>query len=139
VDLTRTDFQRISRTRLREARFLLRNNMFDGAYHLTGLALECALKACISRRRRAHVFPDKDFAKQCYTHDLNNLLKLAELTGQWRTHSDTDAQFSINWGIVKDFDIESRYRSTLPAVAAALYRAATARTHGVMTWLRQYW
>jgi hypothetical protein len=117
----------------------VRNHQFDGAYHLTGLALECALKACICRKRRAHVFPDKDFAKKCYTHDLNELLKLAELTGDWQTHGDADPLFTANWGIVKDFDIESRYLEIQPAMSAAFYKAATARTHGVMTWLREHW
>ena len=139
MNITRNDFQRISRTRLREAKLLLDNDMFDGAYHLTGLALECALKACICRPRKARVFPDKDFAIKCYTHNLNDLMGLAELKGHWRTHSDADAQFATNWGIVKDFDIKSRYLPIQPAIAQAFYSATTARTHGVMTWLRQYW
>ncbi|MGC2744663.1 MAG: hypothetical protein WA672_15920 [Candidatus Angelobacter sp.] len=48
---TRVDLQELAHLRLAEARLLLDGKSFAGAYYLTGLALECALKACIARSK----------------------------------------------------------------------------------------
>jgi len=42
---TRLEFQQLARMRLRDARVLLANGNLEGAYYLTGLAVECAIKA----------------------------------------------------------------------------------------------
>ncbi|HKQ62260.1 MAG TPA: hypothetical protein VJS92_13295 [Candidatus Polarisedimenticolaceae bacterium] len=55
----RDDLRRLARLRLREARLLLRAGAFAGAYYLVGDAVECALKACISKQFRQHDIPDK--------------------------------------------------------------------------------
>lgn len=45
----RKDFQDLAMVRVREAEMLLAAGLFDGAYYLAGLAVECALKACIAK------------------------------------------------------------------------------------------
>jgi hypothetical protein len=49
--MDRKDLRALSRVRLSEARALLQAGLPDGAYHLGGYAVECALEA--SPRRRA--------------------------------------------------------------------------------------
>jgi HEPN domain-containing protein len=66
--------------RLDEAKVLLDAGKWAGAYYLAGYAVECALKACVARLMQAEVFPDKDFAVKCYTHNLEALLALAGLS-----------------------------------------------------------
>jgi len=39
-----SDFQKLSAIRLEEARVLLRNKQYAGAYYLAGYSIECALK-----------------------------------------------------------------------------------------------
>jgi HEPN domain-containing protein len=61
--------------RLREARILLDAGKQEGAYYLAGYSVECALKACICRRRmKAGAFPDKEFSREVYTHSLEKLV-----------------------------------------------------------------
>jgi HEPN domain-containing protein len=72
----RKDFQPIARTRIREARVLLRVGEYAGAYHLAGQAIECALKACIARQTQRYEFPDKTRANNAYEHDPSKLAKL---------------------------------------------------------------
>ena len=60
--MTRSDLQLLSRMRQREARVLLVNNHFAGAYYLTGYAVECALKAAVAKQVHRHDFPDKKLA-----------------------------------------------------------------------------
>jgi hypothetical protein len=47
--MNRNDLQNLSRLREKEAKVLLDNGCFAGAYYLLGYAVECALKACIAK------------------------------------------------------------------------------------------
>ena len=71
--MNRTELQRLSRTRRREARILLDAGEPAGAYYLIGYAIECALKARIASLTRRHDFPDKKLAADCHVHDLSAL------------------------------------------------------------------
>jgi HEPN domain-containing protein len=67
--------------RAEEAAVLAQSGRQEGAYYLAGLAVECALKACIAKRTRLHQYPPKNTG-QYYEHDLDVLLKLADLQDQ---------------------------------------------------------
>jgi hypothetical protein len=75
----RSDLQALSRIRATEAKALLGLGLFDGAYYLAGYAVECALKACIAKGTRRFEFPDKRRVDSSYTHDLELLMRLANL------------------------------------------------------------
>lgn len=54
--MSRRDLQTLANLRLREARVLLRAKEFNGAYYLSGYAVERGLKACIAKLVRKHDF-----------------------------------------------------------------------------------
>jgi HEPN domain-containing protein len=136
--MTRKDFQRLTRLRLKDARVLLKNGNNEGAYYLTGLAVECALKAAIARRTQRHEFPPKPaIVRGIYDHDLNKLLLAAGLEAALDAATATNTALNQNWVLVKDWTIESRYLVTARS-AQILYRAAAGR-NGVLQWLRQHW
>lgn len=138
--MNRADFQALSNMRRREARILLQSNMPAGAYYLAGYAVECALKACISRRTAQYDFPDKDRALESYTHDLSKLLRTAGLQPLFDAAVTTSPALDRNWAVVKDWKETSRYDATIDMrKARALYRAVSARRTGVLAWLRQSW
>jgi HEPN domain-containing protein len=82
--------QALAEARVADARTLLRGKRFDAAYYLAGYAIECALKACIATKTKRHDFPDKDFAREVYTHNLADLVRIAGLkeTLKHRSHQD---------------------------------------------------
>lgn len=82
--MNRADLQRLTRIRLREARVLLKNGHYEGAYYLLGYAVECAFKACIARQTRRYDFPDRKLVNDIYTHDLNKLLSISGLEPEHR-------------------------------------------------------
>jgi HEPN domain-containing protein len=136
--MTRKDFQRLTRLRLNDARALLRNGNNEGAYYLTGLAVECALKAAIARRTQRHEFPPKPtIVRGIYDHDLNKLLISAGLEKALEAAAVGNAALKQNWALVKDWTVESRYVTT-GLDGEVMYRAATGR-NGVLAWLRQHW
>jgi hypothetical protein len=136
--MTRRDFQRLTRLRLRDARTLLAGGNNEGAYHLTGLTVECALKSAIARKTQRHDFPPKPkVVYGVYDHDLNKLLVAAGLDSALDTAAAANPVLRANWALVKDWTIGSRYL-TIGLNGVELYRAVAGR-NGVLGWLRQHW
>jgi len=139
VIVTRTDLQNLARRRLREARLLLQNGLYDGAYYLFGLAIECAIKSCIARRTRRHDFPDKQVVSESHTHDLTKLMKIAGLEPALLLESAAHPLFATNWNVVKDWKVETRYLIVGQQKASDMRSAVVGKPHGVMSWIRRNW
>src|SRR5262249_3316064 len=78
--VNRADLQRMARDGLRAAKALLAARRWSGAYYLAGYAVECALKSCvIAYLMRTDQFPDNRFSERCWTHELEQLVALADL------------------------------------------------------------
>lgn len=137
--MNRTDLQQLAQVRLEEARVLLANRRYAGAYYLSGYVIECALKACIARRTRRHDFPDKNAVNQSHTHDLNQLIKAAGLEARLRQAMGADPNFETNWAVVKDWSETSRYRRSSARKAQDLFAAITNPRYGVLRWIRRRW
>ncbi|MGH7169195.1 MAG: HEPN domain-containing protein [Gemmataceae bacterium] len=137
--MNRNDFKAMARIRLREARVLLKNKCYDGAYYLAGYAVECALKACIAKMTKRHDFPDKKMVLDSYTHSLQLLIKLAGRNPDLDAEMTADAEFNNNWIVVRDWTEESRYQQHAEKKARDLLQAITNRKHGVMRWIRRFW
>src|SRR5271157_2892269 len=96
--LSRDKLRRLSDDRLQEANVLLGAGLWTGAYYLTGLAIECALKSCLAGAVREHDFPDKDFVNRLYVHKLTTLFELnGALWAQFRVDMKADARLNLNW------------------------------------------
>jgi HEPN domain-containing protein len=137
--VNRNDFKQLAVLRLKEARALLRDGHFSGAYYLTGYVVECGLKACLAKKTRRYDFPDKKTTVDSYTHDLNKLLKLAGLETELEAEATADPAFGDNWTIVKDWTEESRYQINSRRAAKAIYSAVAGRNHGILRWIRRHW
>ena len=124
--------------RAREAGALLRTRNPIGSYYLAGYAVECALKACIAKRTRRHEFPAKaDYVRRLYTHDLEDLLRLAALEDQLKDDMSRNGSLAKNWLIVKGWSEESRYESS--GLNGKDLHSAVAGPDGVLLWIKQRW
>ena len=83
----------------------------DGAYYSEGYAVEWALKACIAKRTRRHDFPDKKDIDASYTHNLKDLIKVANLEVARLYEANRDPIFRNNWDLVPQWSEHSRYWS----------------------------
>lgn len=137
--MKRKDFQELAALRLKEANVLLKARCWDGAYYLAGYAVECALKACISKRTERHDFPDKKRANDVHTHQLVTLIKYSGLDEALKALERTNPELDANWVLVRDWSQDSRYGRPSQIDAENLLRALTDRKHGVLRWLRQRW
>ena len=139
--MNRSDFQKISRLRVKEAKALLDNSYPAGAYYLMGYAVECALKACIAKQTKQYDFPPKpSIVNAIYKHDLKELVSHAELKSKLEHEIETNPIFEAYWNIIEDWSEQFRYSdSILMSTARDLYRACTARKNGVLSWLKKWW
>jgi len=138
--VTRTDLQRLARLRLREAKALHRVGLYAGAYYLAGYAIECAFKACIAKRVRRHDFPDKVTVQASWTHNLQDLVKAAELKAPLDAEIAANSQFAANWATVSQWRETVRYDTLVPPnFASDIISAISSRATGVLPWIAKRW
>ncbi|AWM35575.1 hypothetical protein GobsT_67510 [Gemmata obscuriglobus] len=137
---TRADFQQLAEVRLVEAKALLDLGHWDGAYYLTGYAVELALKACIIKVLMAtDAFPKKDFSHNCYTHAIEPLVDLAQLSAARTAFAAANVNFDVNWKTVKDWSEHKRYHRVTEPEARRLYAAVVDPSDGVFAWIKTHW
>lgn len=138
--MNRTDFQQLADVRIDEAAALLAAQKWDGAYYLAGYAVECALKACLAKQTNQYDFPPprKDL-EEYYTHDVQKLLKRADLESSRKAEGLANNNFQTNWNIVTQWDESSRYDRKSKDEAEMLYNAVIDPLHGGLPWLKKYW
>jgi HEPN domain-containing protein len=138
--LNRDALLTLAASRLEEARVLLENKLWTGAYYMTGLALECALKSCLAAEVNKHDFPDKNFVNAMYVHKLESLFGLnGALWAALQADIKTNQKLSVNWSTVKDWDDAKRYAIVEELEARALYDACIEPGSGIMEWIKAIW
>lgn len=141
--IARNEFQQLADVRLREAKTLLDSGLWDGAYYLTGYAVEVALKSCIIKTVVAtgasFLFQDRRFSERCWTHDIERLIELADLEAAWTAATAADPTLSGNWGIAKQWSEQKRYHRITEIEAKGLYDAVSDPAHGVLQWIKTQW
>jgi hypothetical protein len=137
--MNRVELQQLAQARIAEADVLLQSGQFSGAYYLAGYAVECALKACIAKLMKSEEFPDRDFARDCWSHDFNKLMRLTQLEMQHGTQLAANPLYRENWLIAKDWTEGSRNQMHDAAKAQQLYNAIVDPTDGVLSWIMTFW
>lgn len=139
--MNRYDFQSLANLRVKEARALLDNECFEGAYYLAGYAVECALKAWIAKLTGLYDFPpDRNTVSRIYSHDLATLLREAGLNQIQQERVRASRTFGDYWEIVTRWTEATRYEPSISRRdAAELYLAVTDEEDGVLSWLSQWW
>jgi HEPN domain-containing protein len=139
--VNKAQFQQLAQDRIVDARCLLDGRQWGGAYYLAGYAVECGLKACILAHVEAvgAIFQDKKFSEKCWTHDLEELLKLANLKPTLDADAAKNAALSANWAAAKDWKETSRYEQKTQTEAKTIYDAIAIHPDGVLPWLRIRW
>jgi HEPN domain-containing protein len=139
--VNRQEAQRLADEWVADAKLLLDSGRWHAAYYLAGYAVECGLKACVLAHieRTGIIFQDKRFAEKCYTHDLQVLVKAADLDIPRGLDMAANPALKINWEIVEEWNVDRRYQATNEADARALYAAVTDNANGVLPWIRVRW
>ena len=116
--MNRRNLQRLSDIRLSEAKVLLDNEYYSGAYYLLGYSVECALKACIAKQVQRHDFPSRPTVIDSYTHYLRLLLKVSDLELDLLEELIKNPALDRNWTMVRDWTVDSLYEYEIAEVSA---------------------
>ncbi len=138
TEISKATLLTLSDARLLEARTLLEARLWSGAYYLAGYSMELRLKAHISVRFKTGVIPDRAELNKIYTHNLKELVSLANLREAHAEAQRSDSEFAARWSVAADWNEQSRYIIWDQAAATALLDAITAPQHGVMAWLARH-
>jgi HEPN domain-containing protein len=140
--VTRAGWRRMAEERVRDAAALLRARRWSAAYYLAGYAVECGLKACVVAYVQRHIeviFQERRFSERCWTHDFDELLKVAELKARYDADVAADPLLKFNWQVAKNWKETARYERKSRVEAEGLYRAVTDPANGVLPWIRNHW
>ena len=142
--MNRAELQRLARERVRDADVLLAGGQWSGAYYLVGYAVECGLKSCILHHleKTGMIFKERKYLNklgECWTHELDKLLDLANLTPELGKATGANPALLGYWGVVKDWKETSRYEQKTEAEARALHEAVTHDPNGVLKWVQIHW
>jgi len=137
--MNRSDLQRLSNARMREAKILFAAGEYSGAYYLAGYAVECGLKACFAKAVKRYDFPDRKGAGKVFTHNLPELVTLVNLDSELLDARKANPEFATGWQVVRRWTEESRYSVWTKDDAEAILNAVAARKDGVLPWIKRYW
>jgi hypothetical protein len=139
--LNRTEARQFAEDWVLDAKVLLDAGRWHAAYYLVGYAVECGLKACVLGyvENTGVIFQDRRYAEKCFTHDLETLLRAADLEAALGRDIQTNPILGDNWEIVKEWDVDIRYQGRSELDARKLYEAVTDNSNGVLPWIKTRW
>lgn len=137
--MNRSDLQRLSNARIREAKLLFAAGEYSGAYYLAGYSVECALKACFAKGVRRYDFPDKGRSDKVFTHVLSELVVVAKLKSELDAERQANRRFEAYWAEVIKWSEASRYTAKNRDEAETLLEAISRRKDGVLPWIKRRW
>ena len=140
--MKREHWQKLAEERATDAKVLLDGGQWAGAYYLAGYAVECALKACILafvEQNPDVVFRDKKYSGRRWTHDIGNLVALADLRADRDADALTNPALGVNWFRVQGWSEAARYEGKPEPEAREFYGAVTHDENGVLPWIRGRW
>lgn len=139
--MNRTELKFLAKERILEAEILLKRKKWSGAYYLAGYAVECGLKACVlvHIHKTGIIFEDKKFATNCWTHNLEELVKLSGLDREQGLAVSSNPALRNNWLIVYDWNEIARCKRWTESQARDLLEAVSNPTNGVFAWIKAYW
>jgi hypothetical protein len=133
----RATFQELARERLAEATLLLESGLPSGAYYLAGYVIECELKAFIAAGFRANEIPDKSRVNSIYTHNLRDLLSLADLKSPLEDDMSENSGLRESWATISKWSEHARYEIWTRDAAATMLEAVGAADKGLLQWLQK--
>jgi hypothetical protein len=91
------------------------------------------------RKNVGVIFTERRYSDNCWTHDIEALVKLADLKGQRDADIAANRALGVNWQIVKDWSEVARYQRKSKFEAERMYQAVTDAADGVLPWIRSRW
>ena len=144
---TVAEIQGLFAKRLEEARLLLSNGYFEGAFYLAGYAIELMLKARICKHLEIEDFYLKQpepLRKAYFIHNIEQLLTLSGLRRKYEDETDpskgSNKALNKHWNKICSWNEAARYDCHVQQKdAIALINAIDNPKNGFLPWLLANW
>jgi len=141
--VNRAHWQNLAEERVLDADVLLHAGRWAGAFHLIGYAVESGLKSCVlaymENSNADVIFRERKFSDNCWTHNIEELVRLAGLRSALDLDMAANRQLGINWIYATQWKEISRYQTATEFNARRLYQAVADAADGVLPWIRTRW
>ena len=141
--MTRKELQKIAITRLREAKVLYNNGLYDGAVYMCGYVVEAALKARICKHLQMKQYLDTGDLKNVFlSHDFDRLLLLSGLKNRINLANRRGTNLFKHWSILTTWTPDMRYAvvgTYTKQYAEDIIRALEDSNDGFLVWIRKLW
>ncbi len=141
--MTRKELQEIALTRLKEAKTLYDNGLYDGAVYLCGYVVEDALKARICKHLHMKEYVEtSDMRGVFFSHNFDSLLLLSGLKNRISLANSKRTNLFKNWSLLTTWKPERRYH---PAgtygreYTESLIKALEDSHEGFLVWIKKLW
>ncbi|TAE23818.1 MAG: HEPN domain-containing protein [Candidatus Kapaibacterium sp.] len=142
----RSEIQKLALLRLREAKVLFDNKLYDGTVYMAGYSIELAFKAAICKNLSIDDFfcPNKyTQAKIFKTHNLSDLLIFSGLFTEFESEKIQNQSFFHQWSYLQSkWSEQLRYEpvgNTKPQDAEKLLRTIEDPHQGILQWIQKHW
>ena len=129
--MNRAHWQNLAEERVLDADVLLQAGRWAGAFHLIGYAVESGLKSCVlaymENSNADVIFRERKFSDNCWTHNIEELVRLAGLRSALDLDMAANRQLGINWIYATQRKEISRYQTATEFNARRLYQAVARR------------
>lgn len=141
------EIQKLADRRLQEAKLLLSNGFFEGAFYLAGYSVELMMKARICKHLEIEDFYLKQpepLKKAYFVHNLDQLLTLSGLRKKYEDEIDlqkgANKSLNKNWNKICSWSETARYDCHVQEKdAMALIDAIENSKNGFLPWLQTNW
>lgn len=141
--MNRAHWQNLAEERVLDADVLLQAGRWAGVFHLIGYAVESGLKSCVlaymENSNADVIFRERKFSDNCWTHNIEELVRLAGLRSALDLDMAANRQLGINWIYATQWKEISRYQTATEFNARRLYQAVADAADGVLPWIRTRW
>lgn len=140
--MNRAYWQLLAEERVNDAKVLMDSQRWSAAYYLIGYAVECSLKSCVLayvENNADVVFRDRKYSDKCWTHDIADLVELADLGPRRLADATANPILGGNWSLAQQWNENVRYQQKSEMDARGLYGAVNDNVNGVLPWIKTHW
>jgi HEPN domain-containing protein len=137
------DLKTLAEIRLKEAKVLYRNKLYDGSAYLCGYVVELSLKALICKHLCIPNYIDEGDHKLVFkTHEFDRLLILAGLSQEINIANSVNIKLYNNWLTLTPLKPEIRYSppgTYRKEDVLAMLKALSVKKWGFFSWIKNVW
>lgn len=141
--MKKRDLQKIAELRLKEAKVLYENGLYDGSVYLCGYVVEAALKARICKHLQMKEYLDTGDMKGMFlSHDFDKLLFLSGLKNRINLANKRGTSLFKNWSLLTNWTPDIRYAiagTYNKQYAKDLLNALEHNSDGFLVWIKRLW